>query len=80
MSDQTFAMIVIPLILVAWSFVAFCAWQALKAKTLEEFLLAAFTAAFTSFLFCGPLCLVIWYILLLRSIWLSRPKPNNPNT
>lgn len=76
MSDMTFAMVIIPLILLAWCGVAYLVWSAFRATMLDaDFFAPAGLAAFASFLFCGPFCLAIWYALLLRAIHLSYRRP-----
>ena len=71
MSDPFFA-IIIPIILAMWSLIAYLVWSAMKADALgPDFIAPAGIAALASFLFCGPFCIVVWYVLLLRAICLS---------
>lgn len=73
---STFAYVIIPVILAMWSLIGFLVWTAFKAERLgEDFFAPAGIAAFASFLFCGPFCVVVWYALLLRAIFLSHTRP-----
>ncbi len=74
----SFFWLIIPAILAMWGMIAWHVWLAFKAVHLDaDFFAPAGLAAFASFLFCGPFCVVVWYVLLLRSIYLShRPARN----
>jgi len=65
----------LPLMLLGWGIVAFTTHSAFQAKKLDDqFGFPASLACFSSFLFCGPFCIAIWYALLLRMIFLSHRR------
>lgn len=64
--------VIVPIILVMWVLILFMLHNALKAKTLEEFQDPALICAFAGFLFFGPLVILIWFILILKLIWVTR--------
>lgn len=66
---------VLPLILIGWGMVAYTAWHAFNAPSLDaDFFAPAALSCFAAFLFCGPACLILWYALLLRAIHLSHKR------
>jgi hypothetical protein len=79
MDDMRFAIVIIPIILGAWTLVSFLLRAAFKAVRLDDdFFAPAGLAALASFLFCGPFCMAIWYALLLRGMALSYRREAKP--